>query len=191
MNSLDDIYGRLATLRTQQDLADGCRAVLRQGGISAAGAAPELDRPISVLAAAIPPSAAVSTAIQTLHALPGDVGGGLPEQLLDIAHRNVAHALRLCHHALELDGADHDYGLEEWLPIVYDIAGSLLASARLDEEPPTIVRATEEAISWLSRAIAELDRGSQEAAASLVETLARLLVVWIFTEAALRHGQSD
>ena len=82
-------------------------------------------------------------------------------QLLDIAHRNVADALRLCHRALELDGADHGYGPDEWLPIVYDIAGSLLQSARLDAEPPTIVRVTQEAISWLSRAIAELDRGSQ------------------------------
>ena len=45
-----------------------------------------------------------------------------------------------CHSALELDGADHGYGAEEWLPTVYDIAGPLLRSARLDTEPPTLVQ---------------------------------------------------
>jgi hypothetical protein len=189
VNDLDDIYGRLAIPRTQQDLADDFRAALRQAGISAAGSAPALTRAIPVLAAAIPPSATVNTAIHTLHALPNDVEGELPGQLLEIAQRNVADALRCCHQALELDGTHHGYSIDEWLPIVYDIAGPLLQSARLDSEPPTVVQATQEAISWLSRAIAELDQSSEEAPASLSETLARLLAVWIFTDTALRHRQ--
>ena len=57
------------------------------------------------------------------------------------------------------------------------------------KNPPTIVQATQEAISWLSRAIAELDERSQEAPTSLAETLARLLAVWTFTDAALPHRQ--
>ena len=190
MNDLDDIYGRLAVPRTQQDLAEDYRAALRHGGISAAGSAPEHARPIPLLAAAIPPSATVNTAIHTLHALPKNVEGELPGQLLEIAQRNVVDALRCCHQALELDGADHGYTVEEWLPIVYDIAGPLVQSARLDKEPPTVVQGTQEAISWLSRAIAELDQGSEDAPASLAETLARLLAVWTFTEAALRQRQS-
>ena len=68
-------------------------------------------------------------------------------------------------------------------------AGPLLQSARLDIEPPTVVQATQESISWLSRAITELDQSSEEAPASLSETLARLLAVWIFTDTALRHRQ--
>jgi hypothetical protein len=70
---------------------------------------------------------------------------------------------------------------------VYDIAGPLLQSVRLDTEPPTLVHVTQEAISWLARAIAELDEGSDEAPTSLAETLARLLAVWTFTDAALRE----
>jgi hypothetical protein len=50
VNDLDDIYRRLPIPRTQQDLADDYRAALRQAGISAAGAAPELARPIPLLA---------------------------------------------------------------------------------------------------------------------------------------------
>jgi hypothetical protein len=47
------------------------------------------------------------------------------------------------------------------------------------------VQAAQEAISWLSRAIAELDESSEEAPTSIAETLARLLAVWTFTDAAL------
>ena len=73
-------------------------------------------------------------------------------------------------------------------PTVYDIAGPLIQSARLDKNPPTIVQPTQDAISWLSRAIAELDESSEHAPTSLAETLARLLAVWTFTDAALGHG---
>ncbi len=73
---------------------------------------------------------------------------------------------------------------------MYDIAGPLLQSARLDIEPPTLVQVTQEAISWLSRAIAELDESSAEAPTSLAETLARLLAVWTFTDIALRDGEA-
>ena len=190
MNDLDDIYRQLAILRTNQELSDDYRAALRQGPISAAGSAPELARPIPLLASAIPPSATVNTAIHTLHALPNDVEAELTDQLLEISHRNVAGALQRCQQALELDGADHGFAVEEWLPTVYDIAGPLLQSARLNVEPPTLVQVTKEAISWLSRAIAELDQGSEEVPTGVVETLARLLAVWNFTDVALQDRQS-
>jgi hypothetical protein len=109
---------------------------------------------------------------------------------LEIAQRNVVDALGRCERALELDGADHDYRAEEWLPTVCDIAGPLLQSARLDAEPPTLVQVTQDTIAWLSRAIAELDEGSEEAPTSLAETLARLLAVWTFTDVALGHRPS-
>jgi hypothetical protein len=73
---------------------------------------------------------------------------------------------------------------------VCDIAGPLLQSARLDVDPPTLVQITQETISWLSRAIAEFDEGSEEAPTSLVESLARLLAAWTFTDVALRHRPS-
>jgi hypothetical protein len=186
VNDLDDIYRRLATPRTQQELADDYRAALRQGE-RLTGPCAELARPIPVLAAAIPPSATVSTAIHTLHVLPNDVEGGLPAQLLKIAQRNGVDALGCCHRALELDGGVHGYQAEEWLPTVYDITGPLLQSARLDTEPPTLVQIAQEAISWLSRAIAEFDEGSEEAPTSLAEALARLLAVWTFNDVALGH----
>jgi hypothetical protein len=190
VNDLGDIYRRLATPRTQQELADDYRTALRQAASIAAGSASEFARPIPLLAAAIPPAATVNTAIHTLHALPSDVEGELCGQLLEISQRNVLKALGGCQRALELDGDDHGYHAEEWLSAVYEIAGSLLQSARPDAEPPTLVQITQEAISWLSRAIAEFDQRSEEAPTSLVETLARLLTVWTFTDVALRQGPS-
>ena len=187
MNDLDDIYRRLATPRTQEILADDYGTAVRQGASSATGSTPELARPVALLASAIPPFATLNTAIHTLHTLPNDVQGELPGQLLEIAQRNVVDAVGRCQRALELDGADHDYHAEEWLPTVYDIAGPLLRSVRPDTEPPTLVRVTQDAISWLSRAIAELDEASEEAPTSLAETLARLLALWTFTDVALHH----
>jgi hypothetical protein len=190
MNDLDDIYRRLPAEATEEQLAAHYRTAQRDGAQLADGSGPGLGRPIPAMATAIPPSATVNTAIHTLHALPG-LEDALPEQLLQIARRNATDALHRCQRALELDGTNHGYTAEEWLPVVYDIAGSLLRSALLDTEPPSLVQLTQDAISWLSRAIAELDEGSHEAPSSLAETLARLLAVWIFTDSGLPHQSSN
>jgi hypothetical protein len=145
-------------------------------------------RPIFWLATAVPPSATVSIAIHTLHALPGQPDPALPEQLLETTQRNTADALHRCHYALALDATERGYKIEDWLPILYDIAGPLLQSARLDKNPPSLVHVAQESISWLSRAIAELDQNSEHAPTYLAEMLARLIAVWTFTDIALRDG---
>lgn len=140
--------------------------------------------PITILATAIPPAASLGIAVHVLHALPSAGTGALAQQLLDTAARNATDTLRRCHRALELDGQAHNYTAGEWLPVVYDIAAPLLQSSRLDQEPPTIVQQTQEAIRWLSGAIAQLDQDSAEAAATLADALARFLVVCAFSHAA-------
>jgi len=76
-------------------------------------------------------------------------------------------------------------------PPVCDLAASFLESARLDTEPPCLVRVGQDAINWLSRAIADLDENSVEAPTSLTEALARLLAIRVFTDVALQHRRSD
>jgi hypothetical protein len=49
-----------------------------------------------------------------------------------------------------------------------------------DRRSPTVVEQTQEAISWLSRAIVELHDDTVEVANTLSEALARLLTVWVF-----------
>jgi hypothetical protein len=46
--------------------------------------------------------------------------------------------------------------------------------------PPTVVQAAQEAISWLARAITELEESSEQATATLAEILARLLAIAMF-----------
>ena len=108
----------------------------------------------------------------------------LGPELVDTAEKNAADALRRCHRALELDGAARGYTTDEFLPIVYDTAGVLLESADPTRSHQRSCVQTQEAISWLSRAVVELDQDSAEASTALTDTLARLFTVWVFAEAA-------
>jgi hypothetical protein len=142
------------------------------------------DRPIALLATAMPSAASLSVAIHLAHALPDGARAKLAAELLDTAETNAADALHRCHRALELDGRTHGYTADEWLPVIYDIAGPLLETSRLDHEPPSLVRQTQEAVRWLSSSIACLNEDSRETTAALTDTLARLLVVCVFADAA-------
>jgi hypothetical protein len=55
-------------------------------------------------------------------------------------------AVRSASPALELDGVTHGYTANEWLPAVYEIATGLLASARLDREPPSLIEVATAAV---------------------------------------------
>lgn len=122
--------------------------------------------------------------VHLLHALPNPPNSELADQLLTAAETTAADATNRCHQALGLDGAARGYTANEWLPVVYDIAAPLLESANPDQEPPSVARSTQDAVRWLSSAIANLDRDSPDAPAALADTLARLLVVHVFTQVA-------
>ena len=98
--------------------------------------------------------------------------------------------LHRCHQALELDGRAHDYTADEWLPAVYDIAASLLEAARPDREPPSLVEHVQEAVSWLSRAIIDLDQDARDAAAAIADCLGRILALYVFADVA-RHATAE
>jgi hypothetical protein len=68
--------------------------------------------------------------------------------------------------------------------VIYDIAEPLLDSLFLGQEPPSLVQHAQEAVRWLSASIACIDEDSRETTAALADTLARLLVVWVFPDAA-------
>jgi len=168
---------------THEQLA-ACYDDARRRGAEILGESDELTRPLALLATAIPPMATLNVAVHVLHMLPQGAREGLDVELLMTAEKNAADALHRCHRALELDGDAHGYTAEDWLAMVYDIALPLLESARGDHEPPTIVGLTQEAVSWLSRSVLELDQSSPETPTALAEALARLLTVWLFAELA-------
>jgi hypothetical protein len=184
-------YRRLGRPWTDDELSVRYVAANRRGE-QLLGEMPDAapDRPIALLATAIPSAATLSVAIHLLHALPAGVEDELTGELLGTAETNAADALHRCHRALELDGHAHSYTADEWLPVIYDIAAPLLESLRSDHEPPSLVRHTQDAVRWLSTSIACLDQDSSETAAALADTLARLLVASAFADAA-RTTQSS
>ena len=136
--------------------------------------------------------AALSVA-HVIHVLPDPADPGLLDQLLGNAEKNAAVALHGCHQALELDGQAHDYSADEWLPAIYDIAAPLLEAARLNREPPSLVGQAQEAVSWLSRAIVDLDQDAPDVAAAIVDVLGRILALHVFADVArnatAEHGE--
>jgi hypothetical protein len=158
MSDLGEIYTRLARAWPQEELAARYRAAEGSGAHVVKRGRRDVDRPLQVVAAALPATATLGVAVYVLHLLRGGAQGDLAQRLVESANRNAASALHHCHRALELDGAAHGYTAEEWIPKICDAAARLLNSARMDQEPPTVVREAQDAISWLSRAVIELDK---------------------------------
>jgi hypothetical protein len=192
MIDLGATYSRLAGPWSHEQLAAHYQQANRRGQQADQDVQELPDRPIALLATGIPASASFSVAIHVLHTLPTSAGGELAQQLVDTAGKNAADVLHRCHLALELDGRAHDYAADEWLPVVYDVAAPLLESARLDREPPSVVQHAQEAVHWLASAVINLDQDSAETPAALADAVGRLLIVWVFADAARDHeGQGD
>ena len=192
MIDLSETYRHLGHVWTHEELAVRYAAAHRRGEqllSQSSNAIPE--RPIALLATAIPSAATLSVAIHLVHAIPESARAKLAGELLDTAETNAADALHRCHRALELDGHAHDYIVEEWLPVIYDAAVPLLESSRLDRDPPSVVLQTQEAVRWLSSSIACLDEDSRETPAALTDTLARLLLVCVFADVVRRYESPE
>ena len=191
MIDLSQTYRHLGRPWTEDELVVRYAATNRRSEqllSQAPGSVPE--RPIALLATAIPSAATLTVAIHLVHALPDGARAKLADDLLATTETNAADALHRCHRALEHDGHAHGYTADEWLPVIHDIAGPLLESSRLDPEPPSLVRHAQAAVRWLSTSIACLDEDSRETSAALADTLARLLVVSVFADAAPTRSDS-
>lgn len=147
----------------------------------------EPDRPISLLAAAVPAAANLDVAVHALHVLPPTTTDA-DRQLSARIRQDAATAIHLCERALELDGTAHGYRAAEWHPIVYDIATEITTSAKLDREPPSIVSCAQDCVGWLAQAIAELDHDAPDATRAISEALGRLLALSLFAQATQPTG---
>ena len=185
MSELSAAYEHVARPWTHEQLADHYREAKRR-----AERMPECDqdhlirRPVAMLAAGVPACATLSVTIHVLHVLPATSDPGLVERLLTNAGERGAVVLHRCHQVLELDGRAHEYTADEWLPAVYDIGASLLEAAQPDREPPSLVELAQEAVSWLSRAIVDLDQDARDATAAIADCLGRILALYVFADVA-------
>jgi hypothetical protein len=187
MSDLTAAYDRIARGWTHEQLAGRYRDAQRRGEQLPEGDQDHLiRRPIAMLASAVPACAGLNVAVHVIHVLPTTGALALTDQLLRNAENNSAVALYRCHEALELDGQAHDYTADEWLPTVYNIAAPLLEAARLDREPPSLVEHAQDVVSWLSRAIIDLDHDAPDAAATIVDGIGRMLALHVFADVACK-----
>jgi hypothetical protein len=188
---LSQAYRDVRRPRTPDDLALSYAAANRRGQELLSEALEIPDRPIGLLASAIPSVATLSVAIHLVHTLPAGPRDKLADELVGTAAINAADALHRCHLALELDGRAHGYTADEWLPVVCDAAAPLIESSQLETDPPSLVQQAQEAVRWLAGSIARLDEDSRETPAALADTIACLLVVWVFVDAAMTSDSRE
>ena len=90
------------------------------------------DRPIALLATAIPRLISLAVAANVLHLLPTSAheGAAVAEQLIATIDATAAGSLHRCHLALRSDGESRGYQADEWLPLAYEQAADWLEHAR-------------------------------------------------------------
>lgn len=150
----------------------------------------------SLLAYAIPPAASVSVAIHALHLLSGGDSGGparrhVRGELIETAGNNAAAALDHVHHALA-----PMVPLTATPPTTGCPPSTTSPSSSSDQPASTpsrqtLVGAAQDAISWLARAVGELDQDSPETPSSLTEALARLLGGYVCATGGRLHGPNE
>jgi hypothetical protein len=183
MTNLSAAYDRLARPWTHQQLGDRYREAERRGRqLPECEESDQIQRPVAMLATALPACAALSVAIHVIHVLPDPAYTGSRTSCYATRRRTRRVALHRCHQALELDSRAHRYTAAEWLPAVYDVAAPLLESARLNRDPPGVVALAQAAVHWVSHAIAELDQDAPDATAAIVDGLGRILALDVFVD---------
>jgi hypothetical protein len=192
MSYVSHIYEQLAGPWNRDQLADQYRDASQRGERSSASDEHHpVQRSISMLATAVPACATLSVAVHVIHVVPAAADTELIDQLLGTVDDSSVAALHRCHVALELDGRAAGYSAEEWLPAVYETTAALLEGACFDRDPPSLVEYAEHTVSWLSRAIVELDKGSPEASSAIADVEARVLALQVFANMTRRPERSS
>lgn len=192
MPSLDSIYRRVARPWTAEELAGRHHAAYRRGsGDLPAGEEPS-DRPITLLATAVPRLISLAVASNVLHVLPETrrkAGEGVAAELLATVDATATGSLHRCQLALEADGRARGYHADEWLPLTYEQAAHWLEDSSPASEPPALVEHAQQAGRLAALVIGALDRDAPSVPEAIADCLAHLLVVCIFADKG-GHGQT-
>ena len=94
------------------------------------------NRPVTLLATAVPRLITLAVAANVLHVLPAAAERApVADDLLSTLDLTAAGSLHRCHLALDADANARDYQTEDWLPLVYDQATHALLDASADRQP--------------------------------------------------------
>ena len=193
MISLDAVYRQLARPWPAGELAERYQAAYERGaGDLPAGEEPP-ERPITLLATAIPRLISLAVAANVLHLLPTSTRDGtdVAEELIATIDATATGSLHRCHLALQSDGESRGYDADEWLPLAYEQAADWLQHASPAADPPSLIEHAQQSGRFAALAIGSLDRDAPSVPEAITDCLAHLLFACVFADTAARSRPSD
>jgi hypothetical protein len=188
LSSLDSTYRGLARAWSADELADRYHAALDRGAADLPADEEPPDRPITLLATAIPRLISLAVATNTLHTLPDQAhasGAGLVDELLATIDTTASGSLHRCHLALDAYGReDPTDTADEWLPYVCDETKHALHALSPTADPPSLIEHAQQAGRHAAIAIGALDRDAATVPETISDCLGHLLTVCVFADAA-------
>ena len=188
MITLDAVYRQLARRWPIDELAEHYQAAYERGaGDLPAGEDPP-ERPITLLATAIPRLISLAVAANVLHLLPSATqrGADVVGELIATIDATATGSLHRCHLALRSNGESGGYNADEWLPLIYEQAADWLHHGSAAADPPSLIEHAQQAGRFAALAIGSLDRDSPSVPEAITDCLAHLLVACVFADAAAR-----
>jgi hypothetical protein len=183
--NLGAVYRQLTRPWPADELAERYQAAYQRGvGDLPAGEEPP-ERPITLLATAIPRLISLAVAANVLHLLPTDTHDAavLAGELIATIDATATGSIHRCHLALRSDGKSRGYDTDDWLPLVYEQAAGWLEDASGADPPPAIEHA-QEAGRVAALAIGSLERDAPSVPEAITDCLAHLLFTCVFADAA-------
>ena len=185
VRSLEVIYRDLARPWALDELAASYQAAYERGASDMPADETPPDRPITLLATAIPRLISLAVAANVLHILPAAVlDAAIGNDVLGTLDLTAAGSLHRCHLALEAHARTEGYDADEWLPLAYEQAADWLEHASAAVDPPALIDHAQQAGRYAAVAIGSLDRNAPNAPEAITDTLAHLLTVCVFSDTA-------
>jgi len=175
------------------EIVERCQAAYWRGaGDLPAGEEPP-ERPIGLLATALPRLISLAVAANVLHLLPTSTRDpvDVAEELITTIDTTATGALHRCHLALQSDGESRGYEPDEWLPLAYEQAADWLKHASPATDPPSLIEHAQQAGRYAALAIGSLDRDAPTVPEAIADCLAHLLFACVFADTAARSRPSD
>jgi hypothetical protein len=184
----DAIYRQLARHWPADELAERYQAAYERGARDLPADEDPPERPITLLATAIPRLISLAVAANVLHLLPTTThdGAAIAQELIATIDATAPGSLHRTHLALQADGESRGYDADEWLPLLYEQAADWLQHASAAADPPPAIEHAQQAGRFAALAIGALDRDAPTVPEAITDCLAHLLFTCVFADAATR-----
>jgi len=188
LTNLEAIYLQLARPWPADELDQRYHAAYTRGARDLPAGEQPPERPITLLATAIPRLISLAVAANVLHLLPTSThdGTALAEELITTIDATATGSIHRCHLALRTDGESRGYDTHEWLPLAYEQAADWLEHASAAADPPPAIDHAQQAGRFAALAIGALDRDAPSVPETIADCLAHLLFTSVFADGAAR-----